>query len=80
MNTESKICEALRQHKFGFQPIDYDSYEEFELAIGYLNRLEHDGLIEIIDRRKESTSGFRRVAIVLVRMTDEGREWITTQS
>jgi hypothetical protein len=77
------VRRILQTDRVDFHPKDFASYEEFEWAIDYLESLEAQGRIEILDRIRESQSGQKtrtglgKWAVVVVRITDDGRKWLS---
>lgn len=78
MNIESRVISRLQELKVDFKPQYFNSYEDFESAIEFLQKQELKGNVEIIDIKKEHMSGLRRINIVMVRVTERGRDWLST--
>lgn len=76
MNIEKTVQNMLKDMITAFKSEDFDSYEDFERAVAYLNNLVANGYIELLDERRETGSGLRKRAIVLFRLTDKGKEWL----
>lgn len=64
----------------GFQPEgDSDAdVASFGRTVRDLQEIESMGYIEIVDQRKESRSGQRNDSLVLVRITLEGQQWLSS--
>lgn len=80
MDVKSVVHRILKSRKVDFHSHDFESYEEYKKAIEYLEALESNGSIEIVDRIKESHSGVRRWAVVVVRIAEGGRNWLENQT
>lgn len=79
MNVKA-VVDRLKSGKGDFHAHDFESYEEYEKAIEYLQALQSNGIVKIIDSVRESHLGRHSVACVVVGITEKGRTWLLTQT
>ncbi len=57
--------------------VNEQEFGEFKALVEDYLELERYGFIEILDLKKESYTGHRHYAVILPRITDEGRVWLS---
>lgn len=77
MDIELTVRTMLKNLKTAFLSKDFESYEDYEIAVEYLKNQELNGYVEFLDEKRESMTGLRRLYIVSVRVTDHGKEWLS---
>jgi hypothetical protein len=80
MDAKSVVHRILKSGRGDFHPLDFESNEDHEKGIAYLEALQSSGIIKIIDRVQESYSGGRRWGSVVVGITKDGKDWLENQN
>ena len=80
MQVKSKVITMLVDGKSVLKQKDFDTIENYRLAVSYLKELSGNGQVDLIYETVANSEAPRRTGSVLFRITDKGKKLLLKQS
>lgn len=79
MHIQSAVTTMLLDGKSVIKPKDFDSYENYEIAVDYIKELSGSGCVNLIYEMVKTSDGQKRSDAILFRITEKGINQLSQQ-